>query len=293
MSIESELQRIVEAKQAMIQAIIDKGVIVPEDAKLEDLPALIEQIGPGPGPSPYTLPPNTLRFKFQDANYDPSTAQTYYDDTVGGDGTWTKVEGVEDNIWDWTYDNPCWGRDYDNNKSSPFQGAFTDSDNLVEIIDAGDTSSVIKTNEMFSYCFALKSVCWFDTSNVTDMSGMFEMDDNWGSLESIPLFDTSKNTDFSYFLCGCTDLIELPVFDTSNVTNMSSMLSYCSSIKHIPLFDTSKVIDVDYMCVGCSSVEDGAYELYQQMSSQTNPPTSHDGTFSDCGNNSQIPSDWK
>ena len=45
MSIASELQRIVEAKTAIIQAITDKGVDVPEGVKVEDLAALIAEIG--------------------------------------------------------------------------------------------------------------------------------------------------------------------------------------------------------------------------------------------------------
>ena len=45
MSIASELQRIVEAKTAIIQAITDKGVDVPEEAKIEDLAELIAEIG--------------------------------------------------------------------------------------------------------------------------------------------------------------------------------------------------------------------------------------------------------
>ena len=53
MSIASELQRIIAAKTAIIQSIINKGVEVPEEAKIEDLADLIGQIGPGPTPSDY------------------------------------------------------------------------------------------------------------------------------------------------------------------------------------------------------------------------------------------------
>jgi hypothetical protein len=51
MSIASELQRIIAAKTAIIQSIINKGVEVPEEAKIEDLADLIGQIGPGPTPT--------------------------------------------------------------------------------------------------------------------------------------------------------------------------------------------------------------------------------------------------
>jgi len=55
------------------------------------------------------------------------------------------------------------------------------------------------------------------------------------------------------------------------------------------------------MFVRCYAVESGALALYQQASTQTNPPSSHSNTFRDCGSNTttgaaelaQIPSDWK
>lgn len=272
-SIADSLARIKIAKTDIIQAIIAKGVDVPEGTKIDGLATLIAQIG---GDTPTGLPANTLRFKFSKSSYDPTTAYGWNDNKVGGDGTWTKVEGTEDNIWDWTYDNPIWGGIYDE-VQSPFIGAFTDSDNEVEIIAAGDTSNVTNTSEMFSLCFCLKSICLFDTSNVTLMNGMFEMGDNYSLLETLPLFDTSNVTDFSYFLYGCT------------------------SLKEIPLFNTSKATDVTCMCAGCYYVESGALALYNQLSTQTNPPNSHGYCFSNCGSESetgpaelaQIPDDWK
>jgi hypothetical protein len=50
----------------------------------------------------------------------------------------------------------------------------------------------------------------------------------------------------------------------------------------------------------CHNVETGALSLYQQMSTQTNPPNNHEGTFVECGSNTQtgsaelaqIPTSW-
>lgn len=47
MSYQTELQRIVGAKESMRQSIINKGVDVPEDAKLADYPSYIAQIQTG------------------------------------------------------------------------------------------------------------------------------------------------------------------------------------------------------------------------------------------------------
>jgi hypothetical protein len=51
----------------------------------------------------------------------------------------------------------------------------------------------------------------------------------------------------------------------------------------------------------CREVQSGALALYQQASSQANPPTNHHSTFSMCGENTdtgaaelaQIPYEWK
>lgn len=49
MNYETELQRLVTAKESMRQSIIAKGVDVPENAKIEDYPAYIAQIVAGGG----------------------------------------------------------------------------------------------------------------------------------------------------------------------------------------------------------------------------------------------------
>jgi hypothetical protein len=58
---------------------------------------------------------------------------------------------------------------------------------------------------------------------------------------------------------------------------------------------------MNYMFGECVNVQSGALALYQQASTQTNPPSNHGGTFYNCGSNTttgaaelaQIPSDWK
>jgi hypothetical protein len=55
------------------------------------------------------------------------------------------------------------------------------------------------------------------------------------------------------------------------------------------------------MFYDCYSVESGALALYQQASTQANPPLEHYRTFSNCGTQTQtglaefnqIPNDWK
>jgi surface protein len=122
------------------------------------------------------------------------------------------------------------------------------------------------------------------------------------SLESIDVskFDTSKvtnmnNTFYSIYIRN------LPQIDTSNVTDMRGICGWCRYLREIPLLNTSKVTRFSNAFMNCYSVSSGALALYNQISSQTTPPTDHSQAFADCGRDTtagaaelaQIPSDWK
>ena len=99
----------------------------------------------------------------------------------------------------------------------------------------------------------------FNTSNVTDMSNMFNMP--WGSkLTAIDLsnFDTSNVTNMSSMFYNCEILtsLDLSSFNTSNVTNMSGMFYNCNSLTSLDLskFNTSNVTSMEWMFDGCSSL---------------------------------------
>lgn len=113
--------------------------------------------------------------------------------------------------------------------------------------------------------------------------------------------NTSDVEDMSVMFRNCYALTSVSLFDTSNVWNMEEMFRYCRSLTTIPLFDTSRVNSVNYMFQECTNVESGALALYNQMSTQADPPHSHNQTFRNCGSDTvtgaaelaQIPSDWK
>ena len=178
----------------------------------------------------------TLRFQFSDKSYDPTG--------VTSKGTWTKVQHPFSNIWDWTYDNADW--------SNVFKGALNDSTNIVDVIDAGDTSKVTNCEGLFNHyvsggtnkdCY-LRKCCLFDTSNVTNMKHMFYM---CIILESIPLFNTSNVTNMNAMFYKCTALPSVPLFDLSNLEIATSLFRACSSLTDIPVFNTSKVTSMEGM----------------------------------------------
>ena len=98
----------------------------------------------------------------------------------------------------------------------------------------------------------IRSIPWYDTSNVTHMGSMF---DGCANLETIPPLDTSSVTDMSNMFDRCSVLTSIPALDTSNVTSMSGMFKDCISLKSIPQLDTSKVTTMEQMFTTCSSLK--------------------------------------
>ena len=95
----------------------------------------------------------------------------------------------------------------------------------------------------------------FDTSNVTDMTEMFNGCSSLTSLD-VSGFDTSSVTDMHSMFIGCSSLtsLDLSNFDTSNVSGMTSMFAFCSGLTTLDLsnFDTSKVKWMNDMFGRCS-----------------------------------------
>lgn len=275
--------------------------------------------------NPLNLPPNTVRVRTSDGNAPFVGSYTRYE-------TATLVTGTTD-----VYDVYKSGTSFShllsgstnvvevlgaNTTGIRYMDSMFDMCASLTTVPLFDTSSVTDMFRMFGNCMSLTAVPLFDTSNVTNMSSMFgvctslttvplfntssvtnmrEMFGGCSSLTSVPLFDTYNVTNMCMMFYGCTSLATVPLFYTSNVTDMSYMFGGCYSFTTIPLFDTSRASNMDYMFWQCGYVQTGALALYQQASSQANPPTKHSLTFYNCGANTitgaaelaQIPSGWK
>jgi len=139
---------------------------------------------------------------------------------------------------------------------------------------------------------------WDITYETNDWQGMLS---SQASLLEVLGANTTGVTNMTNMFYGCMTLTTIPLFDTSNVTNMSGMLFECMSLTNIPLLNTSKATNMQYMFANCTNVQSGALALYQQASSQANPPSNHNRTFMNCGRDTttgaaelaQIPSSWK
>lgn len=104
--------------------------------------------------------------------------------------------------------------------------------------------------KMFLGSRGIGDVSRWNTTNVTDMKGMFEMCVDFDQRLN---WDTSNVTRMSCMFFGCTIFNQKILFNTSKVTLMNSMFSFCSALNQPLLFDTSSVTDIRYMFLGCSS----------------------------------------
>ena len=145
--------------------------------------------------------------------------------------------------------------------------------------DMLDTSNVTDMSDMFDRCgsksasFKLDLGNNFDTSNVTSMRYMFK---ECGSAE--------KNTGFTLNLGN--------KFDTSKVKNMSRMFNYCgwySTVFTLDLgdkFDTSNVTSMDYMFEYCGYKSE-VFKLDLGSKFDTSKVKDMSRMFADCGSASE------
>ena len=100
----------------------------------------------------------------------------------------------------------------------------------------------------------------FDSSNITDISFMFNECHKLKEIKGMDKFNTSKVIDMNTMFQKCYELeyLDLTNFNSHIVTNMSFMFSKCNKLKEIKginKLNTSKVIDMKAMFQQCSVVE--------------------------------------
>ena len=122
-----------------------------------------------------------------------------------------------------------------------------------------DTSHITDMSGMFKDCTNLKSINLnnFNTELVTTMESTFS---GCESLESLDLsnFNNYQLTTMLNMFYGCIELISINLnnFVTSSVTNMNSVFLDCSKLNELDLssFNTNKVTEMEYMFQGCNAL---------------------------------------
>ena len=250
-----KLNKILETKQAIRQAIITKGVDVGEDTVFADYPSRIAaiQTGSGEGGSG------------SDAFYNMRTQNgtnmyglfCYYpgnelDLSIIDTSKATDMSMMFAYCWSISsLDLSNFNTSNVNSMSQMF--AYSNFNNIN--LSSFDTGNVCNMGSMFAGCGCLISLdlSHFKTNNVIDVFGMFE---NCNGLQSINVsgWNTSNVTNMSYMFNSCYALqsVDLSSWDTSNVTNMSNMFNSCSSLQSVNLssWDTNNVAEMNYMFQG-------------------------------------------
>ena len=127
-----------------------------------------------------------------------------------------------------------------------------------------NTSNIEDMSSMFEKCHNLENIdlSSFDTSNVENMELMFNECPNLKEIKGITNFKTSKVNNMHGMFSNCTKLeyIDLSEFDTSNTTNMKRMFYNCTNLKQVnglnDMFNVSKDVKMDEMLYGCKNLKD-------------------------------------
>lgn len=116
----------------------------------------------------------------------------------------------------------------------------------------------------FTHMTVINNLDKVDTSNVTEMAGMFERCNALTEL-NLSNFKTSKVVTMYNMFKECSSLksLDLSSFDTSKVVNMEEMFEYCTNLESLDLssFDTSNASymkDLFDSCYKMSQIKLGA-----------------------------------
>ena len=204
-----ELNKVLEIKNNIKQAIADKGVEITDDTAFADYPSKIESIESGGGGDPYY---ETLWNACTNNNTDYSYLFEGYN------GTELDVSK------------------FDTSNVQDMNNMFATCQSLKTLdVSNFNTSNVKDMNYMFYYCKELTSlgdISNFNTSNVKDMKRMFYNCKKLTSLGDISNWDTSNVTSMTDMFNYCKLLVSLDLskWNVDKVTAMGTMFTQCDSL---------------------------------------------------------------
>lgn len=152
--------------------------------------------------------------------------------------------------------------------------------NVPQTAQSGTLKALLDATKSASYLFSGYTgtsvdglITRSDTSNVTNMSGMFSSATN---LKSIPELDTSRVTNMQYMFYRCSALTTIPALNASNATDMGSIFGYNSKLTSIGLYGYTRSIDISSTALGHDALvallnqAGTAYDGYQKIEMGSN-----------------------
>ena len=251
MSTADKLNKLLETKQAIKQAIVDKGVEVGDDTKFSDYPAKIASIESGGGADPWfetmwnVITNNNTDYSYLFSNYNGKTLDLSNLDTS-------------------------------NAISIGYMFYFCSSSTILGINNF-NTSKVTNMNRVFYYAQSLETLDLsnWDTKKVSDMSYMFS---NCSGLIELNLsnWDVSAVSTMSYMFQYCRNLtiLDLSGWDISKITAsymVSSMFSECPKLAD---FKAPKNINVNMSFSSCTQLtHDSLMSIINNLATVTTTKT--------------------
>lgn len=198
---------------------------------------------------------NDLYYYYKLAGYQVNTTYDSDDEAVYSDGYDIVIYANVEKIYAPKDSSSLFGSIYANNGQTDY---FFNCKSI--IFDNFDTSNATQMDGMFGYSSELTNLdlSGFDASQVTTMQWMFQYCTKLETITFGSNFNTSKVTDMSGMFRGCNSLknLDLSSFDTSNVTDMMDFFSGCASLTRLNLgnFNTKNVTSMVQMFQACSAL---------------------------------------
>ena len=184
---------------------------------------------------------NTTKIVIQNELHPIEGAVESWDVSETGDGSVMAYAVLNENGYSYTVYLQGPGKIIANEDSSCLFEEFI-SLKSIEGLEYLDTSNVTNMSSMFNYCISLTGLelSNFNISNVTDMSFMFNMCQNLTSL-NLSSFDTSKAKSTSNMFYGCSNLKLIDFRNaTFNATTFTNMFRYTSELNVVVKDETAR-----------------------------------------------------
>lgn len=183
--------------------------------------------------NPQGIPPSTIRLKFSDPNYNPST-QTFYVFDRPAPISWRQVSS-EPNVWDGYY--PPSRAGLYTSWAEMFKNAFNDHTNVVEIVGA-NLDGVSNVQQLFMGCSSLLSVTSFDFGSAVYCQGMFTNCTNLRTVCDIGIHGDEihqgpniiGHLNVEEMFKDCTALTTIGNVTLDHMTSLEEMFSGCTSL---------------------------------------------------------------
>ena len=237
-SLNQNINQAISDFRGIKQALIDKGVEIPEGTKTSEYGAKIGEIQSGGGLDTRELT-DFYYFGYRDRfTYE----QLEKLDTSNG----TNFAGMFNYSPGLTTIPPL-----NTSKGTIFSSMFRDCTNLTSIPQL-DTSKSTANDSMFYGCRNLTIVPPLNCENCDEFRYMFY---NCSSLKTVELINTSKGTGFYNIFDGCTNLESVTQINLCKGTLLDYMFRNCSNLVSIPPLDTSSGTSFTGIFSGCTKLK--------------------------------------